>query len=342
MEPNESEVLDVERLLADAQARYAAGELDAARALCDEGVRQAADAALASAQARLLARSARFSAILNEGELALEVISRAGMIAGQLDDALTRAEVRQAFGLVLALLGAGLPAERALRRAIADFEALGRDEDVLAAHSDLQFLLAISGRNEDAVRIGRKVVEDWRIRGLLQREVGAANNLACSMIELGRPDEAYELLRPYLVDKRLPRYLKARICDSLIDVLLARGDADEAEFMIRRATDPFESHRTEYSEVAELFHRARVARLRGQNAEALELLQRVVATPDAMREDWLRKAHETLIEMAIAAGDLALQASAYQRLLEMANTRSERDRRLVDGVLTHALPWVFA
>lgn len=340
MNPSDT-MQDTEAVLDAARRRYAEGDVDGARGVCNEGVRQARADGLVVAEARLLAASARYSAIMSEGELALEAIAPACALAARCDDALARAEVRQSFGLVLALLGASAPAERALTLAAADFEALGRDDDALAARADLQYLFAISGQNEAAARSGPGVVEAWRARGNLQREAGAANNLGCSLIALGRSDSAYELLRPYLLDTRLPRYLRARICDSLIDVLLARGDADEAEFMIRRATDPYESHRSEYSEVAELFHRARVAKLRGQTALAIELLQRVVATPDAMREDWLRKAHEMLIEMAIEAGDLAIQAAAYQRLLEMANTRSERDRRLVDTVLMYAVPWVF-
>lgn len=323
-------------------ARYQEGDVGCARNLCAEGALRCREADLTLPEARLLVLEARYAAILNEGEPALECAARACSLADQVGDEALRAAARQSIGLVLALLGASGPAERALRGALAFYEANGSENEVLAARADLQFLLAISGSHAAAVLTGRQVVDGWRACGDLQREVGAANNLGCSLIELGRIDEAYDVLRPYLGDARLPRYIKARVSDTLIDVLLARGDADEAEFMIRRATDPFESHRNEYSEVAELFHRARVARLRGQNATALELLTRVVATPDAMREDWLRKAHELLIEMAIEAGDLALQARAYERLLEMASTRSERDRRLVDIVLSHAMPWVFA
>ena len=333
---------DAARYLEAATARYAAGDLEGTRAVCDEGAARALAADLQVPAARLLVRAARCGAIFNQGEAALAQVAQACACLTGLDAPVARAEVRQTLGLVLALLGSAEPAERALLGALADFMALGLDDDVLATRSDLQFLYGISGQDAKAVVIGREVMEGWIRRGNRLREVGAANNLACSLIATGETDEAYELLRHFLVDAALPRYLKARICDTLIDVLLARGDADEAEFMIRRATDPFESHRSEYSEVAELFHRARVARLRGLSAEALERLQRVVSTPDAMREDWLRKAHEMLIEMAIEAGDLALQASAYQRLVKMAETRAERDRRVVDIVVSGVMPWVFA
>lgn len=328
-------------VLVAAEALYFEGRLDEAIARLDAASKDAALAGDLRAAARRAARRGRYLGVRNRNVDALLGMVAAAELARQSDDPLAKAELRQAMGLVLAILGLSPLARAANAAAMRDFVRLGDTEAGLRTRLDASFVLGMCGEFAACCELAEPLVAEFVSRGELIPAIAAANNHASALVELGRFDAAQDLLAPWIAHDAVPSHHKLRCYETLLTVALAAGQFDEARFVAGVLARGAAETRPDLAHRSARYFQARIAWAEQDGRRALELLREVLQDPATLRQDWLRKASDLLIEIAHAQQDLMLQAQGYRHLIALSDSRAQADRRVTEALIRRDCAWAF-
>jgi DNA-binding CsgD family transcriptional regulator/tetratricopeptide (TPR) repeat protein len=175
-----------------------------------------------------------------------EGLEQAQAAARQAENIGARAEVGRALstvGVARTLLGQAQDGIAVLRHALRIAQETGNLEDLLRTHANLEVVLEHSGALTEAVDAALDGIEDARRYGLTDTRHGGilANNASVALFQLGRWDEAVELLDealligPAVSESRYMRLTRAEIevarghfaeADSLLGQLRQQADTD--------------------------------------------------------------------------------------------------------------------
>lgn len=138
--------------------------------------------------------------MVGEFEEALSHLSIAAELYDELDDLQGRARCDLEAANALTSLTHFDEADELYRRVRAVFDALGRDPQVLISDANRAVLLARNGRLAEAAELNAWLVSRAREAGVQWLVGDLTNHLVRNLIELGRPDEALEVLDASEID----------------------------------------------------------------------------------------------------------------------------------------------
>ncbi|GIF00122.1 tetratricopeptide repeat protein [Paractinoplanes rishiriensis] len=193
------------------------------------------------------------------------------------------AEMRKRLGDAYAQSGRHAEAEHQLRLAADGYRAAGDPDGGLEADARMASLYRDTGRQPEAIRIYRRVIEasaDQRRTGLLLISLGAL------LAEAGEPDEAIDHLRKAcavfgdLADVDPYNGLRAEI--ALARAHLAHGDLAEAAVTASRGAAGMRDLGSRFEEAQAVEVLARVAQARGEVTESRRHRQYALEIYDAL------------------------------------------------------------
>ncbi|MCX9155715.1 hypothetical protein OPU71_06200 [Niveibacterium sp. 24ML] len=324
-----------------AEALYFEGRLDEAITCLEAAADRAQGAGDLRGAARRAARRGRYLGVRNRNVDALLGMVGAAVLAHRSADPVAMAELRQAMGLVLAILGLKPLARAANAAAIRDFAAQGDTEAVLRSRLDFSFVLGMCGEFEACCELAEPLLAEFVSRGDLIPAIATANNHASALVELGRFDAAQDLLAPWIAHDAVPSHHKLRCYETLLTVALAARQFDEARFVAGVLARGAAETRPDLAHRSARFFQARIAWAEGDGRRALELLRDVLQDPATLRQDWLQKASDLLIDIARDQQDLMLQAQGYRHLMALSDNRAQADRRVTEALIRRDCAWAF-
>jgi DNA-binding CsgD family transcriptional regulator len=178
-----------------AELEWHAFRLDSAVTQLEAGVRLLADAGPSAALANALAWLARLRQVRGEPFQAAQVASEAVDMASSLGNTAVEGRARRALGNALMSLGDFKAAEDQLEQALRRAESTGDPSDVGGTYNDLGIARLFCDGSDRAIEVWREGASTarrlgaWRLFGVVL-EV----NVAAELVELGRWDEASQLL----------------------------------------------------------------------------------------------------------------------------------------------------
>jgi ATP/maltotriose-dependent transcriptional regulator MalT len=252
----------------------------------------------------------------------LATYGRALMIALRHDEAFAVCEEALAMarqqgaereaGVALTVLGT-IQAERgnpevgipALREGLSILERLVDPENLDSAYLNLGYALWLAGRIEEGHEVTLAGYETMRRLGR-ERQAGGhlLINAGSGLIELGRWDEADELLRRALELSPPEGWARARVHCELAELAIVRGRLDAAEEQLNRAR-PFAAQGTVQAVVEYRYALAELRAWQGRLEEARTALAEAL--------DLLATANETLVEGRPICLGLRIEADRAER-----------------------------
>ncbi len=218
---------------------WEAGAIVEGRAAYSEAVRLLeASAPDGAAHARALVGLAMAEINLGFYQAALDRSEQAVTLAETIGDAGAKGRALNAAGLALAMLGRGQEGEPRLRQAVALADQEDHLEDLLRAYGNLAVALELTGDLDGSVKAARDGLRRAHALGLaeLRLAIVLANNAGASLMQLGRWDEAAEVLEQAMAGRpRVEQSAYLRLTVAEFDV--ARGQYDEAELLMAEVSD---------------------------------------------------------------------------------------------------------
>jgi DNA-binding CsgD family transcriptional regulator/Tfp pilus assembly protein PilF len=218
---------------------WEAGAIVEGRAAYSEAVQLLeASAPEGAAHARALVGLAMAEINLGFYQAALERSEKAVELAETIGNAGAKGRALNAAGLALAMLGRGQDGEPRLRQAVELADQEDHLEDLLRAYGNLAVALELTGDLDGSVKAARTGLQRAQALGLteLRLAIVLANNAGASLMQMGRWDEAAEVLEQAMAGRpRVEQSAYLRLTVAEFDV--ARGQYAEAEHLMAEVSD---------------------------------------------------------------------------------------------------------
>ena len=189
---------------------------------------------------------------------------------------------------------------------------------IVRAQLHLSSVLASEGRSADAERLASDAVRAALAAGLETAAADGLIDLAATLVELDRSEEAETQLRKAmeLADRRAARRIAARARNQLASLRLTQGRPADAIADLEPALAFFRQHKYRHAELQALSTASRAHQQLDNVARAHELATEVLRTAEGIRDD---------VQLALALGTLAATATSLGSLPEALSLRERAE-----------------
>ena len=196
----------------------------------------AATARILVAQASTHVHQGRFAVGLKLGQDALELAQSVGAGAEE-------GRALDIVGLALTMQGETEAGVETLREAVRRADAGGQLEDLFRAYGNLAFALENAGRLEESVAVALEGLTRAGQTGLDHSRGGSvlANNACAALVQLGRWDDASDIIGNLLRDRSMAESLFPRL--TLAEIAVGRGEFDAVDELLAAVREAGESVR---------------------------------------------------------------------------------------------------